>query len=59
MQAKESASNCPMLDMPGLLENQRLPKAAPVSSALKNTARVSADCKNSVSPLLQAETSIS
>jgi hypothetical protein len=37
-----------MLDIPGLLERDRLPKAVAVSKALKNTARVRGDWRNSI-----------
>ena len=40
VQASDKPSNLPMLEIPGLLENMRLPKAVAVISALKNTARV-------------------
>jgi len=48
VQARDSASSLPMLDIPGLLEIHRLPKAVPVRRALKKTARVNADCRKSV-----------
>ena len=50
MQASDSASSLPMLDVPGWAESLRLPNAVAVRSALKNTARVSADCRKSVCP---------
>jgi hypothetical protein len=37
-----------MLDVPGPRESQRLPNAVAVGSALKNTARVNADCRKSI-----------
>jgi len=43
VQARDSANSLPMLDIPGLLDSHRLPKAVPVNRALKNIARVSAD----------------
>ena len=48
VQARDSASSLPMLDIPGLLESHRLPNAVPVKRALKNTARVNADCRKLV-----------
>jgi hypothetical protein len=44
VQTSDKASSLPMLEVPGWLENHRLPKAVAVVSALKNTARVSGDC---------------
>ena len=43
VQSSDSASNLPMLDVPGWLESHRLPNAVAVVSALKNTARVRLD----------------
>ena len=56
MQASDKASNLPMLEIPGLLENIKLPKAVAVISALKNTARVRLDCKKFDSPARHAIT---
>jgi hypothetical protein len=38
VQARDSASSLPVLDIPWSLESHRLPKAVPVKRALKNTA---------------------
>jgi len=43
VQASDKASSLPMLDVPGWCESHRLPNAVAVRSALKKTARVSAD----------------
>jgi hypothetical protein len=43
-----------MLAVPGWLEKQRLPKAAPVVSALKKIARVKLDASMSATPDRQA-----
>ena len=43
--SKASAIILPMLDVPGCLENQRLPNAVAVVMALNTTARVSVDCR--------------
>ena len=48
VQNSESASNLPMLDVPGWLDRHRLPKAVAVVSALQITARVRLDCKSLV-----------
>ena len=50
----EMASSLPMLEVPGWLENYRLPKAVAVVQALKVTARVSTDCNRLVCPSRQA-----
>ncbi len=44
----EIANSLPMLDVPGWLENHRLPKAVAVVQALNVTARVSTDCNKLV-----------
>ena len=46
----EMASSLPMLDVPGSLENYRLPNAVAVVQALNVTARVSTDCNSLVCP---------
>ena len=48
--SREIANSLPMLDVPGWLENQRLPKAVAVVIALNVTARVSTDCSSLVCP---------
>ena len=50
VQTSDKASSFPMLDVPGCLDSQRLPKAVAVVMALKNTARVRLDCKRFVVP---------
>ena len=50
----DSASNLPMLEVPGWLDSQRLPKAVAVVMALKMTARVRLDCRSPVCPARQA-----
>src|SRR4029078_3153577 len=52
----DSASNSPMLDVPGWLESHRLPKAVAGVMALKMTARVGGDARRLVSPCRQAST---
>src|SRR5437762_14223438 len=52
----DSARSLPMLEVPGWLENQRLPNAVAVVSALKITARVRLDCKRLVCPSRHAIT---
>jgi hypothetical protein len=54
VQASDKASNLPMLEIPGLLENIRLPKAVAVINALKNTVRVRVDYKKFHSPVRHA-----
>ena len=54
VQASDNANSLPILDMPGWLENQRLPKAVAVVIALKNTARVRLDWSSPVCPARQA-----
>src|SRR5581483_4605705 len=56
VQASDSASSLPMLEMPGCAENHRLPNAVAVISALKNTARVRLDCRKLYSPRRHAIT---
>src|SRR6266478_3922127 len=56
VQTSDSARSLPMLDVPGWLENQRLPNAVAVVSALKITARVRLDCKRLVCPSRHAIT---
>src|SRR3982074_1138828 len=56
VQASDKASSFPMLDVPGCLNSQRLPKAVAVVIALKNTARVRLDCKRFVVPARHAIT---
>src|ERR1700727_2287280 len=56
VQASDSASSLPMLEVPGWLENHRLPKAVAVVAALKITARVRLDCRSLVRPDRQAIT---
>jgi len=53
---RASAISLPMLDIPGLAENHKLPNAIAVVMALKITARVRLDCTNIVLPVLQAMT---
>ena len=47
---RASAINFPMLEVPGLLESQRLPNAVAVVIALNTTARVRLDCSSPVFP---------
>jgi hypothetical protein len=56
VETSDSALNFPMLEAPGCLENQRLPKAVAVVIALKSTARVRLDCNSFVSPARHAIT---
>ncbi len=56
VQTSDKASSFPILDVPGCLDSQRLPKAAAVVKALKNTARVRFDCKRFVVPARHAIT---
>ncbi len=56
VQASDKANSLPMLDVPGWLENHRLPNAVAVAVALKNTARVRLDCSRRVCPLRHAMT---
>src|ERR1700731_2394972 len=56
VQTSDKASSFPMLDVPGCLDSQRLPKAVAVVIALKNTARVRLDCKRFVFPARHAIT---
>ena len=53
---RESANSSPMLDVPGWLENHKLPKAVAVAVALNMTARVSGEARRLVSPPRQAST---
>ena len=46
----DSASNCPMLAVPGWFESIRLPKATAVVMPLKNTARVSGEAYSPLRP---------
>src|SRR5580700_4763628 len=48
--SSEIASNFPMLDVPGWLENHKLPNAVAVVQAENVTARVSTDCSRLVCP---------
>ena len=50
----EIANSLPMLDVPGWLENYKLPNAVAVVQALNVTARVSTDCNRLVCPSRQA-----
>ena len=52
----DSASSLPMLDVPGWLENHKLPNATAVVMALKMTARVKGEASKLVSPARQAST---
>src|ERR1700681_4845426 len=52
----ERLKSFPMLDVPGWLENHKLPKAVAVVMALDMTARVSGEARRLVSPLRQAST---
>ena len=54
MQASDSASSLPMVEVPGWLESHRLPNAVAVVMALKMTARVRLDCRSPVWPFRQA-----
>src|ERR1700733_8344432 len=56
VQASDKARSLPMLAVPGWLEKDKLPNAVAVMRALKNTARVSGDCKKSDCPDRQANT---
>jgi len=53
---RERPKSFPMLDVPGWLENHKLPKAVAVVMALNRTARVSGEARRLVSPLRQAST---
>ena len=46
----DRAISSPMLDVPGSLDNQRLPNPVAVVIALKTTARVSADANKPALP---------
>ena len=54
VQTSDRANSLPMLDSPGWLDNQRLPKAVAVVIALKITARVRLDWSSPVCPARQA-----
>ena len=54
--ASESAKSSPMLDVPGWLEKNRLPKATAVVMALNITARVNGEARRLVSPARHAST---
>src|ERR1700722_13386766 len=50
----DKASSLPILDVPGCFDNQRLPNAVAVVSALQMTARVRLDCNGFACPARQA-----